>query len=328
MKKFAINLAAFGAICVCSYIVLLLIYGYFSPNLLRPNLPYNRNRVTGFSYLRFAEANTVRNVDVLFLGSSHAYRGYDPRIFKKLGLKTFNLGSSAQTLRQTLFLLDTYLEQMNPKVVVLDIYPKFLNLDGVESSIDLFSNTPLGKSALKMAFDVMDIRVFNTILYNFTRGFVADLDGVESPTRSKKGHLNISRGRDVYISGGYAETHRSYATQGAKIPRDEYVFDPEQYEAMLEIKKKLTEKRIKIICIQGPILPARYTRAKNKEKIDSVLNASFSLYYNYNELSILPNNCFSDDQHLNQKGVEIFDEFVAGVLREQTPNLYSIKSKN
>lgn len=322
MKKFAVNLAAFSLMGGCIYIILLLMFGFSAPSMLRPNLPYDHDRVAGFSNLRFSEAGSVRNVDVLFLGSSHTYRGYDPRIFEKHGFSTFNLGSSAQTLQQTKYLLDIYLEQMNPEVVVLDIYPKFLDLDGVESTIDLLSNTPLGIPAMEMAFEVPDIRVLNTLLYNAALQPLADQNIEEEVASTFKD--------DTYIRGGYAETYKTYhdTTQSTDIEYDEYVFDPEQYEAMLEIKQKLDEKKIKTICIQSPILPARYARAKHKEYVDSVLQASFPLYYNYNELHGLSDECFSDDQHLNQKGVEIFNAFVANVLGDQSSRWNSKAEKN
>lgn len=317
MKKFAINLAAFSLMGGCVYIILLLMFGFAAPHMLKPNLPYDHDRIAGFSNLRFSEAESVRNVDVLFLGSSHTYRGYDPRIFKRHGLTTFNLGSSAQTLRQTLYLLDIYLEQMNPKIVILDIYPKFLNLDGVESSIDLLSNTSLGIPALDMVFDVQDIRVFNTFLFNAVVEPFVDQDVVNKAVSTYK--------EDTYIQGGYAETYKTYSNMApsAEVEHDDYVFDPEQYEAMLEIKAKLDKRKIKVICIQSPILPARYARASYKAYIDSTLRSHFPLYYNYNEIKQLPEEYFSDDQHLNQKGVNIFDDFVDSVLQDQTPDLYS-----
>ncbi|MEH6307517.1 hypothetical protein RYH73_17840 [Olivibacter sp. CPCC 100613] len=315
MKKFAVNLTAFGLLGGCIYVVLLLVFGFTAPHMLRPNLPYDDDRVAGFSNLRFREADSIKNVDVLFLGSSHTYRGYDPRIFKRYGLKTFNLGSSAQTLRQTQYLLDIYLEQMNPKVVILDIYPKFLNLDGVESSIDLLSNTHLGKPALDMVFDVQDIRVLNTFLYN---AFVDPFDNEHSGEK-----ITWSYKEDTYIKGGYTQTNKTYASKFTDQKVDEYIFDEEQYEALLDIKDELDKRKIRTICIQSPILPARYARANNKACIDSTLRSHFSLYYNYNEVNRLSEECFSDDQHLNQKGVGIFNNFVASVLQEQIPDLYA-----
>uniref|UniRef100_F4CA77 SGNH/GDSL hydrolase family protein n=1 Tax=Sphingobacterium sp. (strain 21) TaxID=743722 RepID=F4CA77_SPHS2 len=320
MKKFAINLAAFGLMGGCSYVILLLVFGFTAPHMLRPNLPYDNDRIAGFSNLRFREAESVKNVDVLFLGSSHTYRGYDPRIFKRQGLNTFNLGSSAQTLRQTKYLLDLYLDQMNPKVVVLDIYPKFLNLDGVESSIDLLSNTSLGIPALDMVLDIQDMRVFNTFLYNIVT------DPFEQETQKQ---AVLTYKEDIYIRGGYTETYKVFSNsmKPTEIERDEYAFDPEQYKAMLEIKGELDKRNIKTICMQSPILPARYAKAAHKTYIDSTLRSHFPLYFNYNEINQLPEECFSDDQHLNQKGVNIFNAFVSSVIQKQAPYLYAERKR-
>ena len=79
----------------------------------------------------------IKNVDVLFLGSSHAYRGFDPRIFRKRGYSSFNLGSSAQTPSQTKVWLKRYLKHLNPKIVIYEVYPGTFSSDGIEASLDL-----------------------------------------------------------------------------------------------------------------------------------------------------------------------------------------------
>jgi hypothetical protein len=38
-----------------------------------------------------SEIDTIVNVDILFFGSSHAYRAFDPNVLKKYGLKSFVL---------------------------------------------------------------------------------------------------------------------------------------------------------------------------------------------------------------------------------------------
>src|SRR5262245_26702081 len=51
----------------------------------------------GQSVPQWQEFDQKEHYDVLVLGSSHAYRGYDPEHFAKRGLRMFNLGSTAQT---------------------------------------------------------------------------------------------------------------------------------------------------------------------------------------------------------------------------------------
>ena len=59
----------------------------------------------GHTFTRMQDAQKTKNVDVLIVGSSHAYRGIDPRILQKDGISAFNLGSSAQTPINTKVLL-------------------------------------------------------------------------------------------------------------------------------------------------------------------------------------------------------------------------------
>src|SRR5690606_34946967 len=94
----------------------------------------------GHLFSRLSEADTIQNVDILIIGSSHAYRGYDVRLFGSNGSKVFNLGSSAQTPIQTEYLVNKYINDFKPKFIVFDIYPKVLCIDGVESTMDLLSN--------------------------------------------------------------------------------------------------------------------------------------------------------------------------------------------
>ena len=73
------------------------------PVWLNNNLIYKQRG--GHLHSRLLEINKHQNVDVLFLGSSHAYRGFDTRIFKESGIASFNLGSSSQAPVQSLLLL-------------------------------------------------------------------------------------------------------------------------------------------------------------------------------------------------------------------------------
>ena len=76
----------------------------------------------GHSLTRMREVKELSDIDVLIIGSSHAYRGIDPRIFKEKGLNTFNLGSSLQTPINTKILLKKYLDKLKPKLVIYVVY--------------------------------------------------------------------------------------------------------------------------------------------------------------------------------------------------------------
>src|SRR5690606_12876278 len=101
LKRFV----AFIFLCFFIYSVFVCIWGYFLPVKYSKNLNFK----IGSSYIRFQEVKKYNNVDIVFIGSSHAYRGFDPRIFKKAGYSSFNMGSTAQTPVQTKYLLEQYI---------------------------------------------------------------------------------------------------------------------------------------------------------------------------------------------------------------------------
>ena len=56
--------------------------GSFFRNAYTPNMVYNKKDSTSIKKLRGINTNTDR-LKILFIGSSHASRGYDVRIFNK-----------------------------------------------------------------------------------------------------------------------------------------------------------------------------------------------------------------------------------------------------
>lgn len=100
---------------------------------------------------RLADADASGPVDVLVVGSSHAYREIDPSAFAARGLRAFNLGSSAQTPVLTHALLDRYLPRLRPRLVVVETYPVTLDGDGAEGVYGLIASAPVDGTALRLA---------------------------------------------------------------------------------------------------------------------------------------------------------------------------------
>jgi hypothetical protein len=147
------------------------------------------------------QINKNQNIDILFLGSSHAYRGFDTRIFKKYGYNTFNLGSSSQTPIQTLVLLKRYLDRINPETVIFEVNPTTFSSDGVESSLDIIANDRNDIYSYEMAFKIHHIKTFNTLLYAEYRDIFHLDDSFTEPIKKRK---------DTYIKGGFVEKEMAY----------------------------------------------------------------------------------------------------------------------
>ena len=203
MKRFVFKLALFLVFTCVFYVGTILIFGLVIPSSFAKN--FNYFGIRGFTRKRFNEAKQVKNVDLIVIGSSHAYRGYDPRIFKKAGISTFNLGSSSQTPLQTRYLVNRYIKNLNPKFAIVDVYPVLFGVDGVESQIDLMSSGLMDKEIVKMSFDINDITLYNSLIF-----------GIFNDTFHLRKQSKPKAEGDVYVPGGYVQ---SYENLKFKKPR-------------------------------------------------------------------------------------------------------------
>ena len=275
------------------------------PSIFKPNINY-RIGSYGHMYSRLSEVKNKKNIDILFLGSSHAYRGFDTRIFSKYGIKTFNLGSSSQTPIQTKVLLDRYLNKLNPKIIIYEVYPVTLMIDGVESSLDLISNDKNDLPSLKMSLKINNITTYNTLLY----GFINDIFNI-----NKSFSEPIIKGDDRYISGGFVEKKIGYYNPtSTSFEKKEIVLNKTQFKAFSEIVSIIKKNGIKLILVYAPIPHYNYERYTNNWYFDSIMK-KYSEYYNFNEIMSLDNSYFQDSHHLNQKGVELFNEKLIDILQ-------------
>ncbi len=77
------RLSIFFVFALILYVLLIYIGEEFLSRKFKPNINYKINH----NYLRLKEVKNTSDVDLLFLGSSHAYRGFDTRLFKEAGYK-------------------------------------------------------------------------------------------------------------------------------------------------------------------------------------------------------------------------------------------------
>jgi len=297
MKKTLISLGIFLVLCSIIYIVLLFLHSKYLPRVLGGNV-FKYSQTYDYSLSRLHEADTTNDIDVLILGSSHAYRGYDVRLFAKRGLKALNLGTSAQTLVQTNYLVNKYIDQLKPEIVILDIYPSLLDNDGLESTLQLLSIAQPDRSLVQMALDSYDIRAYNTLLYNSIND---EFDFLKKDLKDQPNKENR------YVKGGFVEN----STIGSlyKYKKNKLVISAEQRKSLGELVNSFKKRDIKYYLFQAPAPETKYESTTNNEAIDSTL-ATYGEYYNINDEYFLNDSCFMDDSHINYSGVKIYNKYV------------------
>lgn len=282
----------------------------FVPSGFQKNLKFKRNGI-GFMAARLADLDTTRNVDVLVVGSSHAYRTVDPRIFD---IKIFNLGSSSQTPLQTEYLLKRHINDLKPQIVLWEVYEQMLGIDGIEASMDLASNVPkIDKELILFVLKQNEIRVYISLFLNWYENLFDD-ENIES----------IS-GKDKYIPCGYVERigdeyHNELSDENHEY--EKFVFDKKQLAAFERGIKFLRDKGIKVLLFRAPITEAEYNKILNQDEITKYfisIVGTYKLngYINYNEQSqFIQKAHFYDAHHLNEKGADKVSADLKNIIKK------------
>ena len=299
MKLFIKNVLRFGLFCGAAYLVYLLAWGEMVPRWLHRNL--NCRRVfPGHLFSRIQEARRHAAVDVLVVGSSHAYRGFDPRIFSQRGYALFNLGSSSQTPMHSYVLLRRYIERFRPRLVIWEVYPVTFAIDGVESTLDLIANDNPDRFSFQWVLRHRHLTVFNDYIFSLYRRF-ARLDRGRTEDRVI--------GTDHYIPGGYVESrirrNPEASPQGpAQAPT---VLIDSHFDALSKGIGFLSAHGIPVVLVQAPITSQLRGAFTNEAEFDRRM-AQDAPYLNFNGLAGLDDRLhYLDADHLNQDGVRLFN---------------------
>lgn len=267
----------------------------------------------GDSWMRFREFEPEAHHDVVAIGSSHAYRGYDPRIFARHGWSMFNLGSSAQSPLNSWFVFEHYLNPQNTGLLLLDVYEVAMEIDGLESTVDLSQCLTSNDAVIRMALAQRDPRAINILMLRW-------FDRNEPPR-----YLDSN-----YVSGGFSQTRDSIKAPIHYLTGRHYDPEPRQVHFFRKILERCHATGIPVVLVCHPY-PKQADRAKHEEFSQwlrdeaapygfSILDMAFD-----HGLPLDDHDHFYDHNHLNQAGVEIFDAVLIdrleamGLLHKPSP---------
>jgi len=296
MRNFINRTITFLLYAVIFYLVIVILTGLIVPLRVTKNLKY-RIGSNGFLNTRIKELKNYGETDLLIVGSSRTYRGFDPRIFEQYGIRSFSLGSSAQTPMQTNILLKRYFDLIDPELVIFEVSPENLSSDGVESALDLIANDKNDLYTVSMALKLNNIKVYNTLIYGIFRDlFDLNKNFKEQPNREG----------DTYVSGGFVENHLIGDPESRNFESEIYFRDYQKSE-FLKILDFLKAKEVPVILVRVPVTKYRYTKVINNLEIDNYFRSS-GIYINGMDIVHLSDSLdFSDSHHMNQTGVEKFN---------------------
>ncbi|MEP7262888.1 MAG: hypothetical protein ABI772_00245 [Bacteroidota bacterium] len=255
----------------------------------------------GLTYKKFKEFNPAEKYDIIVLGSSHAYRGYDPEIFASYGYKIYNLGSSAQSLLSSYVIARNYINRDNCNTVIIDLYDRIFRYSSIESLSDITQNVSSDKAAAELCLRSKDLRAINM----FTLRMFCKFD---KPLNNDT--LNL-------MSGFQASNNQLVLPGNPKDP--DYTSNKETLNSFTKLIHYLNNQGIHIILAEHP-LPEVYTISESKHSrfvtdINKIIKPYNIKWYDLMRDSTMTGiQYYADENHLNYRGVKKYNHKLIELL--------------
>ncbi|MBC5994983.1 hypothetical protein [Pontibacter cellulosilyticus] len=321
MRKLLSRIFAVLAVAVAFYVLAVaLLFTFGNVNWL-PNVKYTLGG-TGYTLLRLQEAKKQKDIEVLFIGSSQVYRGFDTRLFEERGISAFNLGTSSQTPADSYYLLRENLQQFNPKVVVMDLFWEILAEEGVEAGVDIISNSEISNNMVEMVWHRKDPMLLNTLLLSGARSTFKPLDPSDQEQFEEY----------QYVPGGFAESHRrenKLSPESLSSLRP-YTFTTAEMQLnyIRKIAELCAEQQVILVFVVAPVTKELKDSVENYDAYTAVItklaqesNANLIDYNIKPGLKLSSRYDFLDANHLSQSGVIKFNKLLLSDLQRIVPTL-------
>jgi hypothetical protein len=242
------------------------------------------------------------NNSIFVIGSSHAYRGYDPRVFDKAGMKLFNMGTSGQNMKDSYTLLETNADKIENLIV--DVYPGVLQEVTEESTLMLIQNSDKNNTAFAILKNNVTINSINNVAARLCDLYPKALAYSEK-----------------YIANGYVQKDNILISDSSAVYD---AFKPGQNFQYLDSVLAFSLKNKINVCVASH--PLKWNTAYKQYYNTTYLPVLRTILDKYPTISFFDHtflhsnsdSLFSDANHLNQSGVNLYNDHL----------IENIKSKN
>ncbi|MCI0511769.1 hypothetical protein L0128_00980 [candidate division KSB1 bacterium] len=272
----------------------------------------------------------TQNIDLVFMGSSHVYRSFDPYFFgETLDLNAFDIGSPFQNPTITYFLLKELIRlKHQPKMLVLETYWPIFCGDNTSynSASYVFHYMPFSLNKVGLFWHAFE---FPSSLRLLSQGF--------HYRRFVQSIFYPNMGADwncEYRGKGFMPCEK------VATPTDLMADDPSTQEQQFnEYRIQYFEKtirlarqhQIQVFAVMTPIHPQIFSKIQNYTRFHQRISAICRHYQidflDFNlinqEKSLVTQDDFMDLNHLNLKGAHKINHYLEPYLREKMQPLFS-----
>ncbi len=265
-------------------------------------IPYLQ-RKGGQEKMMFNDWTDKKKPDIIVLGSSHAYRGYDPREFDKRGLALFNGGTSSQHSLASYLLFENYFAQSSAPLYIIDLYEAIYSGEGMECTTRMIENVKDDHTAFQFVKQEPDLRCFNAYMSRLVSKRMPD----EAEAKD-------------YVRDGYCSKTDSLKEDLPEVTVKEFEPNEKMIHYLDVLLTELDKRKLNYIMVSHPQPPRKgYDEFHNsfRKVVDPILNAHHVKYIDYTQTpGFITTQHFFDLNHMNQSGVTMFNSMLIDTLEK------------
>lgn len=271
-----------------------------------------------------------KKVDILFLGSSHSYCSYNPKIIDSvIGAKSFNFGTASLSVYGFNALFTEALKYQKPNILIIDVFQEIMVKpeDKKEKGfhlkfLDHLSNLSIEKhKTINSIFSLKEYPgVYATIFRNHENWFkikYLKLDRKASPST----YFNLYKGHRSFLlktdTTKLLEYNNFKTFKPKRVLKDTTIISKKVKEELVSVIKRAKNNNIQVLLIVAPDLRVQFRDFKFFDELDNIALENKIQFLNlneyYEELNLNLND-FLDIQHLNGKGANKSSLFLSDYL--------------
>lgn len=263
----------------------------------------------GITFIKFYEALYVnKSIDILVMGSSKAFRAFDPAIFEQNGINIHILATSRQVPLNSYYILKSYLDKINPKLVIIDVHHSLLDNDGLECFYDLCTNTETSMNLFKMAIKIDKPNTYILFAAKF-------LEQLYSPLYQEFDYKPMNNVNNGFIIGYKSDSTLTWFKSNTSFHRNVTQMELNNFGYLEKCIEFVRQRNIDLILTKQPVLWPE--PIETNQRITEIAEKYRLLYFDLNHL--VPNmnihSDFYDKSHLNTNGAKIVSEYMIENLK-------------
>ena len=298
---------------------------------LEPNL--------GASDMMWSEYYAEDEIDTIFVGASVCSASFDPAVFnERLGVKSFNMATPSQAIEQTIYAVETALEDHQIKTVIFGMGFFTLKGDEVKAAELTFRNARNRKiggmegmvEQIKYMFSEGTIDAEASINYMFPwtynhveMNWESISNNIVAKLSSEEERFDVSSDerKSWILENGYRPYTGVVNYDEIWANNSYYIYSPklEEYEMqkLEQLINLCNENNVELIIVNIPhpvhdVIACSDSYAQENEEVAALCESYGVDYYNFNlakeEIYEAMPEYYYDFEHLNYTGSQVFSE--------------------